>query len=49
LPPTADPCGEKGEFHTCVVAGPMFRHAIPVARGEMVERDGFVYADLLLA
>jgi uncharacterized protein (TIGR00290 family) len=49
LPPTADPCGEKGEFHTCVVAGPMFRHAIPVARGETVERDGFVYADLALA
>jgi uncharacterized protein (TIGR00290 family) len=49
LPATADPCGENGEFHSCVVAGPMFTRGIPVERGETVERDGFVYADLLLA
>ncbi len=47
LPPTADPCGERGEFHTFVAAGPMFRHAIPVRTGEVTERDGFVFADLL--
>lgn len=49
LPPSVDPCGENGEFHTCVVAGPMFSHAIPVRGGEIVERDGFVFADLLYA
>jgi diphthamide synthase (EF-2-diphthine--ammonia ligase) len=49
LPGTADPCGENGEFHSCVVAGPMFSRAIPVKPGETVERDGFVYADLTLA
>jgi uncharacterized protein (TIGR00290 family) len=48
LPPGADPCGENGEFHSCVVAGPMFAHAIPVRAGEIVERDGFAYADLML-
>ncbi|MGQ0553029.1 MAG: ATP-binding protein [Planctomycetota bacterium] len=48
LPPTADPCGENGEFHTFVSAGPMFRAPIPVRVGEVVTRDGFVYADLLL-
>jgi uncharacterized protein (TIGR00290 family) len=48
LPPNADPCGEKGEFHSCVVAGPMFSRSIPVTTGETVERDGFAYADLLL-
>ncbi len=48
LPPSVDPCGERGEFHTFVSAGPMFRHPIPVVRGEVVQRDGFVYADLLL-
>lgn len=47
LPVSVDPCGENGEFHTCVVAGPMFKRAIPVQRGEIVERDGFVFADLL--
>lgn len=46
LPPGVDPCGEKGEFHTCVYAGPMFREAIPVESGEVVERDGFVFADV---
>ncbi|MHC5211331.1 MAG: Dph6-related ATP pyrophosphatase [Planctomycetota bacterium] len=47
LPPTADPCGENGEFHTFVSAGPMFSEPIPVRVGEVVEREGFVYADLL--
>lgn len=46
LPDTVDPCGENGEFHTCVVAGPMFREPIPVVGGEVVERDGFYFADL---
>jgi uncharacterized protein (TIGR00290 family) len=47
LPPSVDPCGENGEFHTYAFAGPMFRRAISVAAGEIVERDGFVFADLL--
>ena len=47
LPPSADPCGENGEFHTFACAGPMFRAPIPVRPGEIVERDGFVFADLL--
>jgi uncharacterized protein (TIGR00290 family) len=47
LPANVDPCGENGEFHTCVSAGPMFRKPIPVVTGEIVERDGFVFADLL--
>ena len=46
LPPGVDPCGERGEFHTCVVAGPMFSRRIDVEVGEIVERDGFVFADL---
>jgi uncharacterized protein (TIGR00290 family) len=54
LPATVDPCGEHGEFHTFVSAGPMFAHggrsrSIEVRRGDVVERDGFVYADLLPA
>ena len=49
LPPGIDPCGEIGEFHTCVSAGPMFTRALPIQVGETVERDGFVFADLLLA
>jgi uncharacterized protein (TIGR00290 family) len=48
LPASADPCGEKGEFHSCVVAGPMFTRRIAVTVGETVERDGFAYADLML-
>jgi uncharacterized protein (TIGR00290 family) len=48
LPPEVDPCGERGEFHTCVVAGPMFSAPIPVVAGEVVEREGFVFADLAL-
>ena len=47
LPTTVDPCGERGEFHTFAYAGPMFRHPIAVHPGEVVERDGFVFADLL--
>ncbi|TMJ03828.1 MAG: adenine nucleotide alpha hydrolase [Alphaproteobacteria bacterium] len=49
LPPSVDPCGENGEFHTCVVAGPMFDRRIEVQVGETVERDGFVYTDLVPA
>jgi uncharacterized protein (TIGR00290 family) len=46
LPPEVDPCGERGEFHTCVTAGPIFHWPIPVVPGDVVERDGFVFADL---
>ena len=46
LPQGVDPCGERGEFHSCAVAGPMFRKRISVAPGVVVERDGFVFADL---
>lgn len=48
LPDGVDPCGENGEFHTCVVDGPMFAHPLPVFTGERVERDGYAYCDLLL-
>ena len=47
LPASADPCGENGEFHTFVAAGPMFREAVAVRPGEITERDGFVFADLV--
>jgi uncharacterized protein (TIGR00290 family) len=47
LPKTADPCGEKGEFHTFVHAGPMFETPIPVRVAEVVERDGFCFADVV--
>ena len=46
LPPTVDPCGERGEFHTFCCAGPMFRSEIRVVLGETVIRDGFCFADL---
>jgi len=49
LPSGVDPCGENGEFHTFAYAGPMFRHAIAITPGEVVERDGFVFADLMPA
>ena len=49
LPATVDPCGERGEFHSFAYDGPMFRRPIPVVAGEVVERDGFVFADLLPA
>jgi uncharacterized protein (TIGR00290 family) len=48
LPRGVDPCGENGEFHTCVVAGPMFTRRLEVTPGERVERDGYVYCDLVL-
>lgn len=47
LPPGVDPCGERGEFHTFCHAGPMFNRPIPVGVGDVVERDGFVFADLI--
>lgn len=47
LPDDVDPCGERGEFHTCVVAGPMFARRIDVTPGETVRRDVFVFSDLL--
>lgn len=49
LPATADPCGENGEFHTFACAGPALREPVAVRAGEVVERDGFVFADLLPA
>ena len=48
LPPSVDPCGERGEFRTFAHDGPMFRWAVPIKSGEVVERDGLVFADLLL-
>jgi uncharacterized protein (TIGR00290 family) len=48
LPAGVDPCGENGEFHTCVYDGPMFSKALPIESGEVVERDGFVFADVRL-
>ena len=49
LPAGVDPCGENGEFHSFVYAGPMFDHEIPVLSGERVERDGFWFCDVLPA
>ena len=49
FPPGADPCGERGEFHSCVYAGPMFSAPLEIAGGEIVTRERFVFADLLLA
>jgi uncharacterized protein (TIGR00290 family) len=48
LPDGVDPCGENGEFHTCVVAGPIFARRLAVTPGERVERDGYAYCDLVL-
>ena len=48
LPDGVDPCGENGEFHTCVVAGPMFSKRLAVVTGERVERDGYAYCDLVM-
>jgi uncharacterized protein (TIGR00290 family) len=47
LPVGVDPCGENGEFHTVVVSGPLFSHPIDVVVGEIVDRDGFVFADVV--
>jgi uncharacterized protein (TIGR00290 family) len=49
MPADVDRCAERGEFHTAAYAGPMFRRAIPVKNGEVVERDGFVFADVSVA
>ncbi len=47
LPVSVDPCGENGEFHTFVFDGPIFRQPVAVSTGVVVEREGFVYCDLL--
>lgn len=47
LPDGIDPCGENGEFHSFVAAGPMFNRRIAVTKGEVVERDGFAFADFV--
>ena len=49
LPPSVDPCGERGEFHTCVYAGPIFRHPLAIRAGARVRRDDrFEYCDVTL-
>ncbi len=48
LPAGIDPCGENGEFHSCVYDGPMFREAIAIESGDVVEREGFVFSDVRL-
>lgn len=48
LPPSVDPCAERGEFHTCAYAGPMFGEPLPIETGVIVKRDGYVFCDLLL-
>jgi diphthamide synthase (EF-2-diphthine--ammonia ligase) len=47
LPAEIDPCGERGEFHSFAYAGPMFSKPIAIKSGEVVERDGFVFADVM--
>jgi uncharacterized protein (TIGR00290 family) len=47
LPDSVDPCGENGEFHTFAFEGPMFNHAIPIRVADVVDRDGFVFADIV--
>lgn len=49
LPASADPCGERGEFHTCIYAGPMFTAPLALEAGEVVTRERFVYADFQCA
>ena len=49
LPASVDPCGERGEFHTFAYSGPMFTEPLSIASGVVLERDGFVFADLLPA
>jgi uncharacterized protein (TIGR00290 family) len=49
LPPDIDPCGENGEFHTFVYGGPIFRRPIACTLGDVIARDGFVFADLTAA
>ena len=48
LPDSVDPCGERGEFHTCAYAGPMFRHTLDIETGVTIERDNYVFTDVLL-
>jgi diphthamide synthase (EF-2-diphthine--ammonia ligase) len=49
LPPAVDPCGERGEFHTCVFSGPPFAHPLPLVAGERVRRnERFEYCDVVL-
>jgi len=47
LPESVDPCGENGEFHTFAIDGPMFHQPVAIHVGEIVEREGFVFADLI--
>ncbi|HXD72247.1 MAG TPA: hypothetical protein VN628_00850 [Vicinamibacterales bacterium] len=47
LPASVDPCGERGEFHSFAYGGPMFSKPIPIRSGDVVERDGFVFADVM--
>jgi uncharacterized protein (TIGR00290 family) len=47
LPPGVDPCGERGEFHSFAYDGPMYERPVAAAAGDVVDRDGFVFADLL--
>jgi len=47
FPQGVDPCGENGEIHTIVVVGPMFRERVPIRIGDVVERNGFAYADII--
>ena len=47
LPASVDPCGERGEFHTCVYDGPIFNAPLTIRLGEVVQRDGFAFADFL--
>ena len=49
LPPDVDPCGENGEFHTYVFDGPIFRTPIAIQTGAVVERDAFIFCDVLPA
>jgi uncharacterized protein (TIGR00290 family) len=49
LPSAVDPCGERGEFHSCAYDGPMFSNPVELEAGEIVNRDGFIYADFLPA
>lgn len=49
LPPTADPCGENGEFHTFVFGGPIFHRDVPLKRGDVVQRDAWCFRDLVPA
>ncbi len=48
LPEGTDPCGENGEFHSFVFDGPMFKEQIDIVVGEVVTRDNFVFADVML-